>query len=148
MGANLEQTKELFAVLAPADAVALISDERLGAEAAAALSRSIAPGFTFGLIAPADVGTSAEYTGVDGLVEGWSDWLAPFEHYRIDVEEMREAGDAVFVTVRMVATPKGSSGAIETDAAAVLFFEEGLVGRIEFHLDRALARRRAGIAGA
>jgi hypothetical protein len=148
MGSNLERTKKLFAALAPSDAVALISDERLGAEAAAALDRAIAPAFTFGLVAPAEVGTSAEYTGVDGLVEGWSDWLAPFEHYRIDVERMREMGNTVFVTVRMAATPRGASAAIETDAAAVLFFERGLVRRIEFHLDPALARRRAGIAGA
>ena len=41
--------------------------------------------------------------------------------------------------------PKGSSAAVESDAAAVLRFRDGKLARVEFHLDPAAARRAAGL---
>jgi ketosteroid isomerase-like protein len=51
----------------------------------------------------------------------------------------------VLATAHMVATPRGSNAAIETDSAAVLRFRDGKVERMEFHLDSAGAFASAGI---
>lgn len=88
---------------------------------------------------------STEYSGVDGLRTGWSDFLTAFENARIEFEEMVDGGDWVVDMVRMTSRPKGSGATIEQRAAAAFLFSDGLLTRIEFHIDRAAALRAAGI---
>jgi hypothetical protein len=88
---------------------------------------------------------SAEYSGIDGLQTGWSDFLAAFDDARIEFERMVDHGDWVVDMVRMTSHPKGSGATIEQRAAAAFRFTDGLLTRVEFHLDRDAALRAAGI---
>src|SRR6266480_2989971 len=83
---------------------------------------------------------------LDAFLQAWADWLEPFASYRMDIEpEMRSGSDTAVFFARQVATPKGSASPVTNDAAAVAFFRDGKVRRIEFHLDRAAALRAAGL---
>jgi ketosteroid isomerase-like protein len=142
---NLETTRQLFDVLASEDVIVRMNDERLQAEGIQALRSAAALDFTFALVAPPELGISAEFEGLGGFAEGWNDWLSAFDSYRIEQGELHEAGEVVLATAHMVATPRGSNAAIETDSAAVLRFRDGKVERMEFHLDSAGAFASAGI---
>lgn len=88
---------------------------------------------------------STEYSGIDGLRSGWGDFLAAFEGARIEFEEMVTQGDWVVDMVLLTTRPRGSEATIEQRGAAAFRFSDGLLTRVEFHLDRSAALRSAGI---
>lgn len=140
-----EATIEAFAELFPeGDLVEALNDEA-GLEAfRGALAAVAAPDLEVVMTGPG--GFSSRFHGIDGLVEGWRDWLEPFARYRMELDpEVRLGTDAAVLFARQIATPKGSGGSLTDDAAAVAFFRGGKIRRIEFHLDRAMALRSAGI---
>ena len=49
------------------------------------------------------------------------------------------------VFLRQLARPKGATAEVENMGAAVLWTRGGKLSRIEFHIDRAVALRAAGI---
>lgn len=83
------------------------------------------------------------YRGVEGMREGWSDFLAGFERIRVEFNEMEELGDAILDHVTLIGVPKGTTAEIKEPAASVWWFRDGLLRRIEFHMDRDAARRSA-----
>jgi ketosteroid isomerase-like protein len=88
-----------------------------------------------------------EWKGVDGLVAAWADWLQPFDSHSTEIEEMRNAGDeCVVIFLRQIARPRGATADVENMGAAVLWTRGGRLSRIEFHIDRAVAIRAAGLA--
>jgi ketosteroid isomerase-like protein len=91
-------------------------------------------------------GLRTEFSGVDGFVRAWADWLSPFERYESEVLEITEAGeDKLFIRTRQIATPVGTDVPIESEAAGVVEFRGDRITRMEFHLDPATARRAAGL---
>ena len=88
---------------------------------------------------------ATEARGIEGFVEAWTDWLSPFEHWRIEPDEVVESGDRVVTLVRQFGTPKGSTAEVENAGGAVWFMRDGRLARVEFHLDRELAMRSAGL---
>jgi hypothetical protein len=127
----------------PGDVAALTEDQRL-----AALERALGPDvawpdFTIAMVAPG--GWSAEREGVAGYSQSWNDWLAPFESFRVEFEEILEGPRGVVQFVRQIGVPRGGQAAIENAGAAVFGFRDGLIERIEFHLDRDDALRAAGL---
>jgi hypothetical protein len=89
---------------------------------------------------------TTEYTGIDGLRRGWEDFLRSFETVRIQFEEMVEVGDAVVDMVTVIGVPKGTELEVEQPAGAVFEFDRGRLIRVELHLDRDEALRRAAAA--
>ena len=77
------------------------------------------------------------YEGFDGLREGWADWLESFDRIRFEIEAVDVVGDNVLTLGRQIGTTQGVD--LEQPSAAVWKFREGLIARIEFHLDRAQA---------
>jgi hypothetical protein len=127
------------------DAVAAVRDDQLRAriEQLEPLAWPDFDGAMVGSIPAARI----EWKGVDGLVAAWADWLQPFEGHRTEIEEMRSAGnDCVVIFLRQIARPKGASADVENMGAAVLCTRGGRLSRIEFHIDRAVAIRAAGLA--
>ena len=128
----------------PDDPLALTSEERR-AQLEGALGDTVWPDVKIAMVAPGGWGQEQEREGLDGYMAGWDDWLAPFESFHLEFEELVDAGDHVVVLVRQFATPKGATAALENPGAAVFRFREGKVERIEFHLDRDDAFRAAGL---
>ena len=90
-------------------------------------------------------GLRNEYRGAHGFVSAWRDWVTPFESFRIDIdEEIAGTGDALVGLAHQTGVLAGG-GEVSSDAAAVMFFREGLLARVEFHMDRAEALRAAGL---
>ena len=96
-------------------------------------------------ITGAMVGDSAfttEFRGRDGLQETWADWLDTFVRVRLDLEEVEEVGENVVTFVNQTGTTRHGVD-VEQPSAAVWKFQDGLLARVEFHLDRDAARRSA-----
>jgi hypothetical protein len=86
-----------------------------------------------------------EYRGLDGFAEAWRDWTSPFESYRIEVEEMIDAGEKVVSVVAMTGRTRTGGAEISAPGAAVWTVVDGRLRNVEFHLDPDLARRAAGL---
>jgi ketosteroid isomerase-like protein len=86
---------------------------------------------------------TTDHIGIEGLRAGWEDFLRAFESVRVDFEEIVEVGDAVVDMVTLVGVPKGTELEVEQPAAAIWEFEDDRLVRVEFHLDRDEALRRA-----
>ena len=50
------------------------------------------------------------------------------------------------IFLRQIARPKGATAEVENMGAAVVWTRGGKLSRIEFHIDRAVAIRAAGLA--
>lgn len=91
----------------------------------------------------ADSSFTAEFEGADGLREAWADWLGAFSRVRIGLEDVEEVGDNVVTLVNQVGTTRHGVQ-VSQPSAAVWKFRDGLLVRVEFHLDpeRAAASAR------
>jgi ketosteroid isomerase-like protein len=94
-------------------------------------------------VAPGNPG--AGYEGLEGLMEGWRDWLAPWESYVIDVEDLVDQGSSVVALVNMRARTEHGGVEMEQQGATIWTVEEGKIVRMSFHLDRGDALARAGV---
>jgi hypothetical protein len=91
-------------------------------------------------------GFHADFTGVEGLIAAWADWLGPFEELRIEVEEVFEASpDCVVDLIRMSGHSARGGAELASEGGAAWFFRDGRLSRVEFHLDRSQLRRAAGL---
>jgi ketosteroid isomerase-like protein len=103
-----------------------------------------APDFASAMIGP-DQSFRIEYRGVADLIEGWRDWLAPYESFRMEVEDVIESDDVLVTCVRQFGTPVGGGPELEAAGAAVWWLREGRLVRVEFNLNREAALRSAGL---
>jgi len=104
------------------------------------------PDFESSFIAGESAGsTTLSYRGVQGFVEGWREWLAAWESYRLETEDFIDRGDKVVVTVRARARTRRGGVEMQHAPAAVWTLDNGRVVRIEFYLDRAEALKVAGL---
>lgn len=145
MGSALEALRPLLEAFPTAESP-LTPDDALAIERlTSAIERVAAPDLESVMIGP-DVSFRAEYRGVSGLVEGWADWLSPYESFRMEVEELIESGDVLVTFVRQFGTPIGGGPELEASAAAVWWLRDNRLVRVEFHLNREAALRSAGLA--
>jgi ketosteroid isomerase-like protein len=91
-------------------------------------------------------GPGLSYRGIDGLIEGWRDWLTPWESFRLEVEELVDAGENVVMTARVVARTERHGVELEHRPAAVWTIEHGRIVAIRFYLEHDQAFEYAGLA--
>ncbi len=84
-------------------------------------------------------------TGVEGLIEGWRDWLEPWSSYVMEVEDVIDAGSHVVSLVHVTARTSHSGVDVEHHPAAVWAVEGGIVTAVTFYLDRDQAFEAAGL---
>jgi hypothetical protein len=127
----------------PEDIVGARSDPSARDRAARAFAECGRPDFETAMVAPD--GWTAESSGVDGFFGSFGEWTEGFERFRVDAGELIEEQEAVVVLADQHGVPKGAGAEIVTESAAVFFFADSLIERVEFHLDRGRALRAAGI---
>jgi ketosteroid isomerase-like protein len=87
-----------------------------------------------------------EYRGVAGFLEGWRDWLEPWSSYRMDVEQILDAGDEVVSVLQVRARTKHDDVAMEHSPGSIWTVQDGKISRVLFFLDRKQALRTAGLS--
>jgi ketosteroid isomerase-like protein len=126
------------------DLVTLFRDEA----AATALIKALSPFFHEGceIVAPTFLGgQGARVVGLDGLRAGWLDWLDPWESYRVEVEDVIDAGDEAVVLVRDYGRRAGVAAEVSVVGAAVWTVSDGKVAKVTFYLDRSEALEAVGL---
>jgi ketosteroid isomerase-like protein len=99
------------------------------------------------VFAPPPVGgPGLHFNGIEGLVEGWRDWLAPWHSYRLRAEEFIDAGDNIVVHVHVQARTERHGVDVEHDPSSVWTLKSGKVVAVRFFLQREDALMFAGVA--
>jgi ketosteroid isomerase-like protein len=143
MGGNVDKVRAIHEVLmGPKGAIRDAPEEV--ALIAEVLRQVAEPQFECAMIGPDESFQNVE-RGTEGFFSAWTDWLSPFEEFRIEVERTIDAGEDVVDLVRQVARTVRGGVPVETEGAAVWRFRSGRLQRVEFHLDRAAALRIAGL---
>ena len=84
--------------------------------------------------------------GLRGLRVIWLEWLAPWESYRVEVEDVIDAGDRAVVLIRDFGRQEGSRAEVSIRAGAVWTVRDGRIARVEFYSDRSEAIQAAGLS--
>ena len=142
LGAREMLAQALEAMSAPAEPVPL---EDLLGPLREFLVAFAAPDFEC-VMAPAPPTPPAVSTGLDGFDSSWSDFAEAFTDFRLQVEESRQAGDFVVANAVQIARTRYGDVEISQPSSLLIQFEGDRVVRIEFHIDRDEALRRAGLA--
>jgi hypothetical protein len=114
-----------------------------GGELPAEASSRIASDLEVEFLPPA-LGGGVAGEGLPGLIEGWREWLEPYESYVITTEHLEEVGDdQVLMYVRVRARTHRDGVTVEHTPAAIATIRDGILVRMRFYLQRDLARADA-----
>lgn len=86
-----------------------------------------------------------EYQGIAGFREALSDWMTPYERFRLAIDEVIVKDDKLIFLVRQLARTKHQGVEIETPSAAVWWSRGGRFNQAVFYLDQHSALEAAGI---
>lgn len=84
--------------------------------------------------------------GLHGLRDVWLDWLEPWASYRVEIQDVIDAGEQAVVLIRDFGRRKGSDAEVSILAAAVWTVREGKIARAEFYTDRTEALKAVGLS--
>jgi ketosteroid isomerase-like protein len=85
----------------------------------------------------------AEYVGHDGFRRWLADWSAAWDEWNIEVEDIRDAGDAVVVHH----TARGHASGLDLDShdGVVYTFRDGIIVGLDYYTGRERALEAAGL---
>jgi ketosteroid isomerase-like protein len=86
-----------------------------------------------------------EWYGVKGLKDALTDWISPYDSFRLEIEDVIVQEDKLVFLARQVATTKHAGVEVETESATIWWLEDGLIRRAVFYLDQKAALKAAGI---
>ena len=140
---------QLGTALLDGDVVEGLRDEDSVARLLEVLDEVAAPDLECVMVAPDYVGPGGRlsYSGADGFVQAWREWIEAYERYTIDLEEIVEGTEGrVLILARQRGRTRTGGVEVEEQAGAVWTVREGKLTRMEFHLDPDTARRAAGLS--
>jgi ketosteroid isomerase-like protein len=85
--------------------------------------------------------------GRDAVIEGSRRYWGTWDEYRLDAQELIDAGESVVLVLHEQGSGKGSGVPFERDFAQVWTFHRGKVIRWEIFPDKAAAVEAAGLPG-
>jgi ketosteroid isomerase-like protein len=86
-----------------------------------------------------------EWPGLDGFKEALSDWISPYEAFRLEIDEVVVEDDKIVFLARQIATTKHGGVEVETESTSVWWVEGGLITEVGFYLDRLAGLKAAGL---
>jgi ketosteroid isomerase-like protein len=92
-----------------------------------------------------DSAITNEWHGIEGLREALTDWISPYESFRLEIEEATIQEDKLIFLARQVATTKHAAVELVTESATIWWLEDGLIRQAVFYLDQKAALKAAGI---
>jgi ketosteroid isomerase-like protein len=92
-----------------------------------------------------DSGPPQESGGIEGFKKLLSDWISPYETFRLEIEEVIVKEDKLVFLARQVATTKHGGVEVETESASVWWLKDGLISQAVFYLDQRSALKAAGL---
>ena len=99
----------------------------------------------FVTVMTSESGIPREFKGVEGFREALSDWISPYESFRLEIDEVIPLDDGIVFLARQVATTKHDEVVIETASATVWWLEDGMISEARFYLDRRAGLEAAGL---
>jgi len=142
---NVRVVEEIQTAITGVDVVAALDSEEAGLRIRQLFMDLADPDLGIAMVGPGYTSGRLEYTGLDGFAEAWRDWTSPFESYRIEIEEMIDAGERVVSLVAMSGKTRTGGAEITAPGAAVWTVVDNRVRSVEFHIDRDVALRAAGL---
>jgi ketosteroid isomerase-like protein len=126
--------------------VEFFADDVANTRIAGALAHVFDPAFVCFIHFPGDA-EPTPYSGVDGLRQGWRDWLSPWATYRTEVEEVIDLGEQVVIVFRDHARREPDAPEVHMRGATIWTVREGRVARADFYAGgRAEALASVGLA--
>jgi ketosteroid isomerase-like protein len=92
-------------------------------------------------------GRRTTYRGLEGVETAMRDWLAAWDWFWVEADEIVEAGDKVFASISRHGRAKGSKLELESHAFDVWTMEGGKAVRYTTYDDRQTALEAAGVTG-
>jgi ketosteroid isomerase-like protein len=86
-----------------------------------------------------------EWSGIEGFREALTDWISPYESFRLEIEEAILEEDKLIFLARQVATTKHAGVELVTESATIWWLEDGLIRKAVFYLEQKAALRAAGL---
>jgi ketosteroid isomerase-like protein len=86
------------------------------------------------------------FQGPEGVAEGMRVWAGTWDAYRMEVEEIIDAGDRVLVVARESGRGKGSGLSIDQQSFSVFTLRHGKIARWEVFVVRDEALKAAGLS--
>ena len=143
-----QENVELVRGLQPSADTDLVATARDDATAAAVME-TLSPFFydDVEIVGPTLIpgGEGVRFVGLDGLRALWLDWLEPWESYRVEVEDVIDAGDDAVVLVRDFGRRAGMTVEVSVMGGAVWTVRDGRVARVAFYLNRGEALKAVGL---
>jgi ketosteroid isomerase-like protein len=88
---------------------------------------------------PADEPGGGTYYGVDGVVDAFQKWLAPWDEYRVDLEEITDHGEHVLARTRHHMQGKASGVEVEKTIFQLWTVRNRRIVRVRMYYDEAEA---------
>jgi ketosteroid isomerase-like protein len=87
----------------------------------------------------ADLPDAGIRRGHDGLVKLASEWFGAFDHFRLDVEELLDAGASVVVVTRLRGQVRSSHGEVDLAETQVCKMRDGKIAVVRAYRTKAEA---------
>ena len=90
-------------------------------------------------------GIAREYPGVKGFRQALTDWISPYESFRLEIDEVLTLPDKLVFLVRQIGTTRHGGVEIETASGSVYSLVDGQIRQAAFYVDQRAALEAAGI---
>jgi hypothetical protein len=107
------------------------------------LAGNVSPDFVTRMVS--ESGIPAEFSGMEGFKEALSDWMSPYERFRLLIEDAIVEDNKIVFLARQIATTKHGGVEVETESATVWSIEGGLITQAVFYLDWREGLEAAGL---